>query len=73
MTWGLVQVGQADRGSAQTLTALSLGAVSIAGFLAWERRAAEPMIPLGLFRSGSFPAAVATQFLLAAASTRRRS
>ncbi len=50
----------------QTLTALSLGAVAIAGFLAWERRAAEPMIPLGLFRSGSFSAAVATQFLLAA-------
>jgi len=66
VTWGLVQAGQVGWGSAQTLTALSLGAVSIAGFLAWERRAAEPMIPLGLFRSGSFSAAVATQFLLAA-------
>ena len=66
VTWGLVQAGQVGWGSAQTLTALSLGAVSIAGFLAWERRAAEPMIPLGLFRSRSFSAAVATQFLLAA-------
>jgi EmrB/QacA subfamily drug resistance transporter len=66
VTWGLVQAGQAGWGSAQTLTALALGAVAIAGFLAWERRAAEPMIPLGLFRSGSFSAAVATQFLLAA-------
>ncbi len=66
VTWGLVQAGQVGWGSAQTLTALSLGAVAIAGFLAWERRAAEPMIPLGLFRSGSFSAAVATQFLLAA-------
>ncbi len=66
VTWGLVQAGQAGWGSAQTLIALSLGAVAIAGFLAWERRAAEPMIPLGLFRSGSFSAAVATQFLLAA-------
>ena len=66
VTWGLVQAGQVGWGSAQTLTGLSLGAVSIAGFLAWERRAAEPMIPLGLFRSRSFSAAVATQFLLAA-------
>ncbi len=67
VTWGLVQAGQVGWGSAQTLTGLSLGAASIVAFVAWERRAAEPMIPLGLFRSGSFSAAVATQFLLAAA------
>jgi EmrB/QacA subfamily drug resistance transporter len=67
LTWGLVQAGQAGWRSAQTLTALSLGALLIMAFLAWERRAPEPMIPLGLFRSGSFAAAVATQFLLAAA------
>ena len=67
LTWGLVQAGQAGWGSAQAIIALCLGAASIAGFIAWEKRAAEPMIPLGLFRSASFSAAVATQFLLAAA------
>jgi EmrB/QacA subfamily drug resistance transporter len=67
LTWGLVQAGQAGWGSAQTLTALPVGAALIAAFLAWERRTADPMIPLGLFRSGRFSAAVATQFLLAAA------
>jgi EmrB/QacA subfamily drug resistance transporter len=67
LTWGLVQAGQSGWRSAQTLTALSLGALLIMAFLGWERRAPEPMIPLGLFRSGSFAAAVATQFLLAAA------
>ena len=67
LTWGLVQAGQIGWRSAQTLTALSLGALLIMAFLAWERRAPGPMIPLGLFRSGSFTAAVATQFLLAAA------
>jgi hypothetical protein len=67
LTWGLVQAGQAGWGSAQTITALCLGVGSIVAFVAWERRAAEPMIPLGLFRSVSFSAAVATQFLLAAA------
>src|SRR5271166_790085 len=67
LTYGLVQAGQAGWGSAQAIIALCLGAASIAGFIAWEKRAAEPMIPLGLFRSASFSAAVATQFLLAAA------
>jgi EmrB/QacA subfamily drug resistance transporter len=67
LTWGLVQAGQAGWDSAQTLAALFLGAGLIVAFLAWERRAAEPMIPLGLFRSTGFSAAVATQFLLAAA------
>jgi EmrB/QacA subfamily drug resistance transporter len=66
LTWGLVQAGQAGWGSAEALTGLSLGAASIVAFLAWERRAAEPMIPLGLFRSEGFSAAVATQFLVAA-------
>jgi EmrB/QacA subfamily drug resistance transporter len=67
LTWGLVQAGQDGWGSTQTLAGLSAGAVAFAAFLAWERRAAEPMIPLGLFRSGRFSAAVATQFLTAAA------
>jgi EmrB/QacA subfamily drug resistance transporter len=66
LIWGLVQAGQDGWGSVQTITGLSAGAVLIAAFVAWERQAAEPMIPLGLFRSGTFSAAVATQFLLAA-------
>jgi EmrB/QacA subfamily drug resistance transporter len=67
LTWGLVQAGQAGWGSAQTLAGLTSGAAAMLAFVAWERRAAAPMIPLGLFRSGSFSAAVATQFLMAAA------
>jgi len=67
LTYGLVQAGQAGWGSAQTLAGLSVGAAAIAAFVAWERYVAEPMIPLGLFRSGRFSAAVATQFLMAAA------
>jgi EmrB/QacA subfamily drug resistance transporter len=67
LTWGLVQAGQVGWGSAQTVAGLAAGAVAIAAFLAWERRVAEPMIPLGLFRSVPFSAAVVTQFLMAAA------
>ena len=44
-----------------------LGAVAIAVFLTWESRAAQPMIPLGLFRRASFSAAVAAGFLTGAA------
>jgi EmrB/QacA subfamily drug resistance transporter len=67
LTYGLVQAGQAGWGSAQTLVGLSIGAAAIAAFVVWERHVAEPMIPLGLFRSGRFSAAVTTQFLMAAA------
>ncbi len=67
LTWGLVQAGQDGWGSAQTVAGLAVGLAAIAAFVAWERRTAEPMIPLGLFRSPTFSAAVATQFLMAAA------
>ncbi len=67
LIWALVQAAQAGWGSAQTLTALILGAVLTAAFLAWETRVPEPMIPLGLFRVPSFSAAVTTQFLTSAA------
>jgi MFS family permease len=64
--WGLVQGPQSGWGSARVIGALFVGACLLAGFLAWETRAPEPMIPLALFRAPSFAAAVTTQFLLAA-------
>ena len=67
LTWGLVQAGQAGWGSVQTLAGLAIGIAAMLAFVAWERRAAAPMIPRGLFRSGRFSAAVASQFLMAAA------
>ncbi len=67
LTWGLVQACQASWGSAQAVTGLAAGLAAVAAFVAWERRTAEPMIPLGLFRSPTFSAAVATQFLMSAA------
>ncbi len=67
LIWGMVQAGQSGWGSAQNLAGLIVGALLILGFVAREARAAEPMIPLGLFRGTSFSAAVTTQFLMAAA------
>lgn len=65
--WGLVQGGQDGWGTPQNLTGLLLGAAMLAGFIWWESRAREPMIPLGLFARISFSSAVTTQFFMSAA------
>src|SRR5580704_14955352 len=65
--WGLVQGGADGWGTAQNLIGLLLGAGLLAGFVWWESRAPEPMIPLGLFARISFSSAVTTQFFMAAA------
>jgi MFS family permease len=50
----------------ETITALALGALLIAAFVKWERRAREPMLPMAFFRSRSFSAGnVAIFFTLA--------
>jgi EmrB/QacA subfamily drug resistance transporter len=67
LIWALVQGSQAGWTGTGVLLGLALGAAAVAIFLAWETRAAQPMIPLGLFRTGSFSAAVAAGFLTGAA------
>jgi EmrB/QacA subfamily drug resistance transporter len=67
LIWALVQGSQAGWTGTRVLLALILGAAAIAVFLVWETLAPQPMIPLGLFRSASFSAAVAAGFLTAAA------
>jgi EmrB/QacA subfamily drug resistance transporter len=67
LIWGLVQGGQDGWGTTQNLTGLIAGAALLCGFVWWERRAPEPMIPLSLFSRISFSSAVAAQFFLSAA------
>jgi MFS family permease len=67
LIWGLVQGSQVGWASKQGLTGLILGPALIVGFAVWEARAADPMIPLGIFRSATFSSAVSTQFLMSAA------
>jgi EmrB/QacA subfamily drug resistance transporter len=67
LIWGLVQGGQDGWGTSQNLIGLLIGAAMLAGFVWWEGRAPEPMIPLGLFKRISFSSAVMTQFFMAAA------
>lgn len=61
--WALVRGNEVGWGSLEITTALSLSVLLLAGFVAWERRALEPMLPLRLFRGRSFTAA----FLMMAA------
>jgi EmrB/QacA subfamily drug resistance transporter len=65
--WALVRANQVGWGSLEIIAASSLGIGLLAGFVAWERRAPAPMLPLRLFRSRSFTAANTTALLMMAA------
>jgi EmrB/QacA subfamily drug resistance transporter len=67
VVWGLVRAGDVGWGNMQTLVSLGLGLLLLLGFVAWEHWAAQPMLPLRLFRSRTFAAANATGFLMVAA------
>jgi EmrB/QacA subfamily drug resistance transporter len=69
LVWGLVRGNEVGWGSVEVVAALSAGAALTAGFVAWERRAPEPMLPMHLFRSASFSGAMGTGFLMTAALT----
>jgi EmrB/QacA subfamily drug resistance transporter len=54
LTWGLIKTTDHPWLSAYTLTFLIASLVLFALFVAWEARAADPMIPLGFFRFRAF-------------------
>ena len=56
IVWGLVRGNSAGWGSPEIVGTLALGALLIVAFVAWERRASEPMIPMSFFRSRAFSA-----------------
>ncbi len=62
LTYGLIEVG-----SAPALLAAVLGVVAAAAWVRVERRAPEPMLPLGIFRNRTFSAANAMTLLVYAA------
>ena len=62
IVWGLVRGNSAGWGSPEVVGMLALGLLLAVGFVAWERRAPAPMLPLGVFRSRGFSAGNATNF-----------
>jgi EmrB/QacA subfamily drug resistance transporter len=65
--WGLVRGNEAGWGSAEVVGSLLAGVLLAITFVAWERRAREPMLSLELFRSRAFSGGNAAIFLTFAA------
>ncbi len=64
IVWALVQANDLGWANPEIASTGSAGILLIAGFLAWERRAQQPMLPLRLFRNPAFTAANAAGFLM---------
>jgi hypothetical protein len=60
---GLIETGTHAWGSASTLGLLAAAAVLLGLFIVWQRRTADPMIPLGFFRRPAFSASAAVVLL----------
>ena len=67
LVWGLIRANEAGWGSAEVSGTLIAGAILALGFVAWERRAAHPMVPMRLFRAPAFSGGTASAFLYSAA------
>jgi EmrB/QacA subfamily drug resistance transporter len=67
LVWALVRGNSAGWASAEVIVALVIGAVLTVAFVLWERRAAEPMLPMGLFASRPFSSGNAAIFFLSTA------
>ncbi|HEY7199793.1 MAG TPA: MFS transporter [Candidatus Dormibacteraeota bacterium] len=63
LTWAPVRAPVVGWGSAEVIGALAAGALLVAAFLGWERRARYPMLPLAYFRSRGFATANAVIFV----------
>jgi len=57
LTFGLIETDRASWTSTRVVTSLAAAVLLLAGFLAWERRVAAPMVPLRLLRGRRFAAA----------------
>jgi EmrB/QacA subfamily drug resistance transporter len=62
LVWGLMRGNQIGWTSVELIASLAAGALLLAGFVAWELRAREPMLPIRFFRSRSFSAGNAAIF-----------
>jgi EmrB/QacA subfamily drug resistance transporter len=64
LTWGLVRATSVGWASGEVVAALVAGAALVVTFIAWERRARSPMLPLALFRNRGFSAANGVSFFM---------
>jgi EmrB/QacA subfamily drug resistance transporter len=62
--WAIIEAPNLSWTSPSVIGALAGGLVVIGSFVAWERRVAEPMLPLRFFRRARFSAAIASLALV---------
>ena len=67
IVWALVRGNSAGWGSVEVIAALAVGVLLAVAFVLWERRTAEPMLPMAMFASRPFSSGNATIFFLSAA------
>jgi EmrB/QacA subfamily drug resistance transporter len=67
VTWGLVRANSVGWGSVEIIGSVLAGVALIGLFLAWERRAKNPMLQLAFFRDRTFASANAVSFFMYAA------
>lgn len=66
LVWGVVRGEPAGWASVEVVVAFATGVVLLLAFLAWERRAPQPMVPLSFFRTRTFSAGNTSGFFLTA-------
>ena len=64
LTWGIVNGQGHGWTSPEIVGALAVGAVLLAAFVMWERRTAEPMLPMRFFENRAFSAANAASLFM---------
>jgi EmrB/QacA subfamily drug resistance transporter len=67
IVWALTRANEVGWSSAETVVTLAAGAALLAAFLAWEKRASEPMVPLRLFAVREFAIGNLASFLMSGA------
>ena len=67
LTYGVIEGGAAGFGRPETLASLLIAVLCLAGFALAERRAPEPMLPLGLLRDRTVAVCLAIGFVVNAA------
>jgi MFS family permease len=67
VVWGLMRGNRAGWTSGEVAGALAAGVLLALGFVVWEQRVAEPMVPLRFFGARAFASSIAASFLFYAA------
>ncbi len=64
VVWGVINGNERGWTDPQIVAAIGVGALLLLGFVGWEARARNPMIPMDMFRSRAFAAANTASLLM---------